>query len=338
MAFHEQKRLGAIRNSTDRVKAIDGTSYRMTHSPYIRGIPYTSTGSKVVLQFVNPDQSDKILERHITGGVMNKNRGAVQQMLSRRAEDIINMKLAQENLPPMEGPIESLSEEDSLKLELSKLLSEAQAFGTTSGRPDSKKAFTENMYKVSRILIRLFPVLSDGDVSEILDNIENLIAFSEVEREEADDDEDYVIYDNLYIINMTIKDMLENLLENINLSEQDKKLLSKTWLKKLMKPFKGIDSVMEYEKKVSAPSVLQPELQEVPIPAPDKPEEGEDDIQNFKDYFKGNFDNYSEDDLVKVWRGVFGKYAKTLNKTSWEKTIQRANVSQIDLVIEILGV
>lgn len=361
IAFHEQKRQEAVRNSHDRVKSIDQTFYRMTHSPYLKGIPYTSTGSKNALSFVNPDQSDKILG-HLTGGVKNSNRPYLERLLKQRAIDLENIRLAQQNLPPVEAPIESLSEEDSLKLELATLLSGIQAFGT---RSEYQKTFSENLYKIARIIIKLFPVLSNEECFEIIDNLDNLIEYIIVKIEEANVEDDYIVYTSIEKVLKLIIKMLKDLMQNINLSEKDKKALAKSYFKELINPFKSINAIVGFEQKTIKPSDLEkviptaPAIEQEDEEAPGEQVEGEERQEGEVEEEEGQegeaegeeqpvaltpveqmrktiLDDIPElfkpeylPNVIQVWVKVFGRRQKTLSETNFEKAVKEANDDKI---------
>jgi hypothetical protein len=248
MAFHAMKRADAVRNSQDRVKAIQETGYRMQHSPYLKGIPYTSTGSKTGLFFVNPDQSDKVLEPALRGGVLNKNRGAVEKMLKRRAENVVNMMLAQQNLPPAEEPIETLTEEDSLKIELNQVIQTLFYYASQSHSGVDYVKFVEQVYKATRLVMRLLPVLDEEDIVEIIRIFDDVSERVEVLMDESNDDaEKYALFSLVRDILLDFAEdggFLSKFLQAKGLSDKDKRTLIRSFGKSMTTKLRKLLSII----------------------------------------------------------------------------------------------
>jgi hypothetical protein len=259
LSYHNAKRELAIQNSRDRQLSIDQTSYRQQH-PNPRP-PQNPTGGGFQMSFINPNQLDKVLQVPVAsrippafgagyrGGVLNKNRGTLSALLRQRSDDIVNQEMLKQGLPPMEGaPVESLDPLDSKKLELSGLFQEAYYILSTSQAEPTYSAtggpirLITILQKIMLIILTIFPVIDDGDIKEIRQNVSQLYEevddyFTEVEGGEVSFDlldEASVsqtgltkimtgVLRSLYII----RDLLDDIEGRPDLQPAEKKLLVK---------------------------------------------------------------------------------------------------------------
>jgi len=149
--------------------------HRMQHPSY-KGLIDNSTGSRIQPFFASKDESQFPLEDKIAmrGGVLSTEAGMkfAKAALRRRAEDLVNQKLAADGLPVNPPKLMELDETESKSLELNQILesladsAEAGAFFNFS---------ISEVSKLPRLVISLLPTFSEGQIVELINALDNIV-------------------------------------------------------------------------------------------------------------------------------------------------------------------
>lgn len=218
---------------------------------YSNPLPDNSSGSKNRPFFASKDESgrptaDQIvaMNQHkahfghegmsdadaMRGGVLRQFNYA-QQILKRRARDTENINLASQGLPAEPAPMLELSEVESRKLELDTLL---QSLSNQIELGDITSLTVAELKNIPRLMVALAPVLTEGDITQLIRTIDNLL----MELEESVDEETprgknaIILY--RYLDNQ-VRGFLEAIMEIINLSPEDKALAVRQLTKEIFK-------------------------------------------------------------------------------------------------------
>ena len=132
-----------------------------------KGLPDNSVGSKNLPFFLNPNQSDKVLEaKSLTGGVLRDYKYA-KYILNRRARDTTALDMEKEGIEPPAQPLLELSDEESKSLELNNMLQTLQDAIETGDIADVSATIPE-LKNILRLFVSLIPTFTDQQLTEFM--------------------------------------------------------------------------------------------------------------------------------------------------------------------------
>lgn len=132
-----------------------------------KGLPDNSVGSKNLPFFLNPNQSDKVLEaKSLTGGVLRDYKYA-KYILNRRARDTTALDMEKEGIEPPAQPLLELSDEESRGLELNNLLQTLQDAIELGDVADVSATIPE-LKNILRLFVSLIPTFTDQQLTEFM--------------------------------------------------------------------------------------------------------------------------------------------------------------------------
>lgn len=175
-AFHNQTRAALNGIALGGMMIDKHRGYRYTH-PTFKGLPFNSTGSRNEFSFQNKAENNTPLEDKISGGARTqKGQTMLQGKLKSRAQDIRNMELMKEGLPP-NPPDErafQLDEAQSIELELNALI---QGLNNTIESGDVGSLTTKEFSALPRLIVRYAATTTNStDIATLYRRLEDDIA------------------------------------------------------------------------------------------------------------------------------------------------------------------
>ena len=262
---------------------------RMMPLYYSNPLPDNSSGSKNRPFFSSKDESgratadqivamnqrrphfghDNMSDKEALHGGVLRHYAFARQILQRRARDTENINLASQGLPAEPSPLLELSDVESRKLELDTLL---QTFTNQIEIGDITGLTIAELKNVPRLMVALSPVLTQNDITQLINTIDNLIMELEKYTSErtATGKNAVILYNYL---DTRLRGFLQALMKIINYSPEDKVIAVRQLSKELFKATPTTTSFPASSTK-SVPVMETEEGYVVPKPKAKRPRMG----------------------------------------------------------------
>lgn len=197
-----------------------------------KGLPDNSTGSKNRPFFINPDQSDKVLEpKPLQGGVLRDYKYA-RMILDRRAKEFADQDMRKAGITPPAPAALELTPDESRSLELNTLLQLLQDSVETGSVADITSLMPD-LKNILRLFITLLPTFTAQQLGDFQEFFQNMI--EDLESMEGDMEGRNTAVTQARRFSASIYNLIARYAPYVNASDRDKAAAIKIFLKENFK-------------------------------------------------------------------------------------------------------